>query len=315
MLSRRLGAARMRASKGKGREEPDRVRKPRVSFRPKAAAVAAAAPFVVVCLVPIVLWGNPYPPKILTYWLGGSALAAIIAALVANLPSFSIDRLIALSKRATSSLSPGRFAALVGAATAAIAFAMSSVVFQHAASTSDELAQLWHAQVLLTGHLFLPVDPNREFFALETVVDSGKWYSQFPIGGPAVLTLGALVGKPWLVNPILAAGACMLLYHFGRRAFGEAHGRAIAALFALSPMIVMMSGTWMNHVPTLFLATAALAALVEWERATTRVRAHLFAALVGLAVGLMLTIRPVDAAVAAVAIAVFQLAEAARTPR
>src|SRR5262249_26838073 len=144
------------------------------------------------------------------------------------------------------------------------------------------------------------------FFAMDNVVDAGRWYSQYPIGGPLVLAAGVLLGVPWLVDPVLAALTAVLLYHVARRVFGETEGRAIAGLFALTPAILMMSGTYMNHVPVLFLVTCALAALVEWERAESPRRRASFGALTGLAVGLMAAIRPLDAVAVAVAIGAFQ---------
>jgi hypothetical protein len=42
---------------------------------------------------------------------------------------------------------------------------------------------------LLSGHLSLPADANPEFFAIDNVIDRGRWYSQFPIAGPAVFAL------------------------------------------------------------------------------------------------------------------------------
>ena len=57
--------------------------------------------------------------------------------------------------------------------------------------------------MLLRGHLSLPADPNPEFFAIGNVVDQGRWYSQFPIGGPMVLALAMLFRATWLHNEVL----------------------------------------------------------------------------------------------------------------
>src|SRR4030095_4508604 len=74
-----------------------------------------------------------------------------------------------------------------------------------------------------------------------------------------------------------------------------------------TPMVLFMAGTWMNHVSVLCLVTIALAALVEWERSSTTRRAIGFAVVVGLALGLVATVRPLDAIIVAVPIGVFQL--------
>jgi hypothetical protein len=104
------------------------------------------------------------------------------------------------------------------------------------------------------------------------------------------------------------------LYAFARQAFGELQGRVVTLLFALTPGVLMMAGTYMNHVPTLFLATAALAATAQWEMASGRA-AQRWALVIGLATGLMATVRPLDAVVAALVIGLFQLRVAQQVPR
>jgi hypothetical protein len=81
----------------------------------------------------------------------------------------------------------------------------------------------------------------------------------------------------------------------------------VTALFAVTPMVLFLVGTWMNHTSVLCLVALALAALMEWERSATTRRAIGFAAAVGLALGLMATIRPLDAIIVAVPIGLFQL--------
>lgn len=197
----------------------------------------------------------------------------------------------------------------------ALAAGASWFVFRHAASTSDELAQLWQAHILLSGRLSLPVDPNPEFFSLDTVVDSGRWYSQFPIGGPLFLVLGALIGAPWLVNPILLGISAPLLYAFGRRAIGEPQARIAVVLFVLSPMVALMAGTWMNHVPTMCLALVALVALTRWDAANEPRAFWMWSAVIGAALGAIAAIRPFDAVILSTVIGGFQLVTSRTQPR
>ena len=260
-----------------------------------ALAAAIVAPFFV--------WGNPYPPQILRYWVGGT----VIASLVALVCSKWYDRTVRPVGDAILRLSPTAFSLLVTAVTTAMSAIMAIYVFHRFATTSDEIAQLWHARILLTGRLSLPVDPNPEFFSLDTVVDSGRWYSQFPIGGPLVLAVGALVGAPWIINPLLAGGATVAIYRFARRAYGETDARWASGLFSVSPMVLLMAGTWMNHVPVLLLATIMLGALAAWDTAESTRATFIAAVIVGVAIGGMAMIRPLDAVVAAVAVGTFQL--------
>ncbi len=306
-----------RERRSKTRNERERAAERRTAKRPTPSprgtplGVAAAVALIVIFIAPFFVWGNPYPDDLIRYWLAGGAVVILCAVFAARVP---VDRFLRPIAAAVMRPSPALFGAAIGVVTLALGLFVSGYVFRHVASTSDEIAQLWHARILLHGRLALPADPNREFFSLDTVIDWPRWYSQFPIGGPLALALGEIVGAPWIVDPVFAGGAAVLLYDFARRTFGDREGRIAALVFASSPMVLMMSGTWMNHVPVLFLALAALDALAHWDAATTRPRAVIAAAVVGLAVGAMATIRPLDAVVAAIAIGVFQVIVARRAP-
>jgi hypothetical protein len=301
---RSSAAQERKESRSRRREKHAR---PSRAFAGSPVARGVAALLVLACLVPLVLWGNRYPDDVLTYWaLGGLVVAAAFVggmftggSAVTDLPAFAA-RLITRSP-------PVVYAALVALAATGLSLFFARFAFDRAASTPDEIAQLWHAKILLHGRLSLPVDPNREFFGLETVVDVGRWYSQFPIGGPLAMVPGALIGAPWLVNPVLVGVSAVALYAFARRAYGEIQGRAVAALFAVAPMVLMLAGTWMNHVPVLCLTTVALLLVVVWDRATSVPRSRCAAVGIGVVVGLIATIRPLDAVAVAVALGAFQI--------
>ena len=284
-----------------GTRDPDRDAAWTGSVPPRIA-IGAAALFVLACALHLWLQDKAYPAGVGAFWLKGGIAVVLGTTLVASLPWSVLRELPTRAGALLMRPSPAVFAAIVVVTTVGLSILFAFYVFERHATTADEMAQLWHAKMLVHGRLSLPADPNPEFFAIDNVIDTGRWYSEYPIGGPAVLAVGVLFGVPWLVNPLLAGVTVAALYHFARRAFGELQGRAVAALFSLTPMVLMMSGSYMNHVPVLCLAACALAALVEWERATTLRRRLVLAALIGLALGAMATIRPLDAAVVAVVI-------------
>ena len=248
------------------------------------------------------------------YWIGASLLTLGPVLVLAALPFAALRalprRLMAIVRRPP----PPAFALLVGALFASASVVLAWYAFRFAPTTAQEIAQLWHARILLHGRLALPADPNFEFFAVDHVIDRGAWRSPYPIGGPLVLTLGYLMRARWLLNPLLGAGTAMLLYHVARRAYGDSQGRVVAALFALTPAALLMSARYMNHVPALFLAVASLALLAEWERAASPRRRQTLAALIGLCLGFMATIRPLDAVAVSVCVGVFQVVQIRRAP-
>lgn len=197
-------------------------------------------------------------------------------------------------------------------AVALLAFGLSAwlavICFGRQPHNADEVAQLFHAKILLSGRLSLPVDPNPEFFGMDNMIEHGRWYSQFPVGGPAVLALGVALGAAWLVNPALLALTVFPLYGWARRAYGEGTARASVLLLALCPFALFVSASFMNHVPVLFLATLALMYLAMWLEAHDAREVYRSAAIIGVALGAAFTIRPLDAMSVAGAIGVMQLA-------
>lgn len=262
---------------------------------------------MVACLLPWIVWDSHYPDDLLRYWTVGGVITVAAFLLGVRQRGATWRRLSERASTVASHVAPAGFIAVVAACATALSIFFAIYAFGKSPSTPDEIAQLWHAKLLLHRHLSLPVDPNREFFGLETVVDVGRWYSQFPIGGPLALMPGALIGAPWIVNPALIGVSTAALYWFARRAYGEVQARAVAALFAVTPMVLILAGTWMNHVPVLCLATLAMALTAEWERTTSTVRATTLATGIGLAVGLIATIRPLDAVAVAAAVGALQL--------
>jgi len=193
---------------------------------------------------------------------------------------------------------PRPFALLMAVLTFAAAAFLARYCFAGQPFTTDEMAQQWHARILLSGHLSAVPEAHREFFNTAPVFDrDGRWFSQYPVGGPALIALGLLFDVAWLVNPVLIGLATWSLYRFIAAAFDDLTARITTLLFALSPMVLIMAASQMNHVPVLSFTLLALASLAEWDRADDPARQRRHAAVAGVALGLVALVRPLDAAV------------------
>lgn len=183
------------------------------------------------------------------------------------------------------------------------------------AVVTDEYTQAFHGQVLRSGRLAAVGEAHREFFETSQTLRIGdKWFSQYPIGAPALAAIGSLLRLPWLLNPLVAGLSSLALYRFARNAFGLPTARLATLLFALSPFVLFMSGSRMTHVPMLAAALVALAALSVWADAEGERARQSAAAAIGLGIGLMVLFRPYDAALLAVPVGLFQLFAIRRTP-
>lgn len=250
----------------------------------------------------------PWWSGAVSLWLLGGACILVLAYLVARALG---DRAAALGTRATELvMAPSSRTFLSLAAAAAFLFTAGAAwyCFNRQPQSIDEMAQLWHARLLLAGHLSIPTEPDPAFFSAMNVIDAGgRWYSQFPIGGPLVLATGLALGAEWLVNPLLIAFTVRNVYRFAQRAYGEPFARGATLMMLVAPFFIFMGASEQNHVPALALATLALAALPAWTAATSRRAGCTQAAIIGLALGGMAAVRPLDALAMAVACGLYQL--------
>jgi Dolichyl-phosphate-mannose-protein mannosyltransferase len=168
---------------------------------------------------------------------------------------------------------------------------VSYFVFDHIPHVQDSIAQLFQAEIFAHGHLTLPPPQHPRFFDYTHVINAPRWYSQFPPGHPAVLTLGVWLHMPWIVNPLLGAATVLVIYLLGREVYGDDVGRVGAVLAALSPFLIFMSSEYMNHSSALLF----LALFLLFFARTVRTRSWLWPALAGLTLGIGVTIRPLSA--------------------
>jgi hypothetical protein len=279
-------------------------------------ARVAASVLVIFGFLPVANWipgGRQWPRygDDLEAWLAGSTIALGLGVLYHMLSRRSdrlwrdgaLDPVIALWARR-----PRATTALLALASLVLYALSARWVFNGRALLVDEVAQLFQARIFASGRIAGVLDPAPELFsALHLVEREGKVFSQFPPGGPAVLAVGVLLGATWIAVPLCGALAVWCFAMFTRGVESERPGVSLLAsvLFAFAPYMLFMSGSQMNHVPTLLGVCAALFALERATAAGSRSMRHgsVHALVCGLGLGFAATIRPVDAVAFALPIA------------
>ncbi|MBK6842972.1 MAG: glycosyltransferase family 39 protein [Gemmatimonadetes bacterium] len=178
----------------------------------------------------------------------------------------------------------------------------------------DEIDTFLNARIFAQGKLWIDPPRHPEFFSALHVIDfGGKYFTHFPPGGPLVLLPGILLGVPWLTHPLLGATSAVVFWGLARRIETRpAVSLAATLLFAFSPFVVFLSGSYMNHVPVMTCLLVAMYALV---RQTEDEATHIgWAALAGFMLGLPASMRPMDAISFAVPAGIWMLWRTIKRP-
>jgi len=204
---------------------------------------------------------------------------------------------VALLVPGTISWKPGRRALawipVLFAAVALVAGCYTGIaLFDRAPHILDGVSYYFQGKILASGALSAPAPPVDEAFATPfTVVHDGKWFSQYPPGAPLVLAIGFLMGAPWLIEPLLAAGTVLLVFGVARRQYGSNTALLAALLMASSPFLHLMSGSFLSHVPTVFFVACFLYGTMRYLESPS----GLWAVAAGLSLGVAFLTREIVA--------------------
>lgn len=123
-------------------------------------------------------------------------------------------------------------------------------------NSADEYSYLISAQIFSEAKLSVPSPPHKEFFTFIHVINDGRFFSKYPPGWPLILAGGALLGIPWIVNPLLAAATILLMRRVLRENVSVRSANTAAILVFMNPFFIFNSASYFSHASGLFLITA-----------------------------------------------------------
>ena len=179
------------------------------------------------------------------------------------------------------------FITLIFAITFTLTNLCSYFIFEHVPHVQDNIDQLFHAKIFLSGHLTVPSHEHKEFFDFTHNINNGKWYSEYPPGHTLMLMLGLILNAPWIINPFLGSVSVVLFYLIGKSLFDEKTGRLASLLGGFSPFVIIMSSGFFSHNTSLFF-TALFALFFFRTIRTSKLSDSLIA---GLSLGICLNAR------------------------
>jgi hypothetical protein len=205
-----------------------------------------------------------------------------------------------------------RFAWIPALWVTAVAALLVVGSYQRHPHVPDEVVYLLQANYFANGRLTLPLPPVPAAFNVDLMMyEAARWYSPVPPAWPAILAIGALVGLPWLVNPVLGGVNVLLAYRLLLGLYPRRTARLAVLLFAASPWNLFMAMNYMTHTAALTCALAAAVAVARLRR-DPRIR---WAVLGGVFLGLVGLIRPLEGVVMAALLGLWSLGARGRRIR
>ena len=188
-------------------------------------------------------------------------------------------------------------------ASAALSIAVQRNVFPYYSGDRDEPVYRYQAQLLADGHLTIPANQEQFFRPWLSGPVDGHLAMAFQPFWPAVLMTADVATNSML--PGIAFGVVLAtagIYALAVELLRDRRlGLGAAVIFALSPFVILLAGTYLNYVFAVGLGTWMT---VSWVRAVRRSSA-LAAAAAGALFGLLLLTRPFDALLATLPLLVF----------
>jgi 4-amino-4-deoxy-L-arabinose transferase-like glycosyltransferase len=198
-----------------------------------------------------------------------------------------------LSAAMASSALQWTLAAAIALGGLLITAAAATLLLRRIPHVQDSVTYLFQAQTLALGRLSVPPPPLPDFFHQEFILShNGMWFGKYPLGHPALLTLGVWAGAPWLVGPVLGAGFLILIFWLGREMYGAKTGLIAALMVLFSPFFIFLSASFMAHSTSLFFVALFVIGFVKTRKSRT-IYWPIFA---GGSLGLVFLTRPLTAA-------------------
>lgn len=165
--------------------------------------------------------------------------------------------------------------------------------------SGDDYSYLYQAKLLAAGKLWAQdalYDPSLPFYdCVETYClrdDQGHRFSKYPPGWPAILAVGARLGAPWLVNPLLGALLVFLMLEHTERKLSQEHVRVVALLVTLCFFLSYYAASYRAHISSALFIFSAFLLYDFAEKRSDSAKPWLFG--VGAILGYSAMIRYVD---------------------
>jgi hypothetical protein len=156
----------------------------------------------------------------------------------------------------------------------------------------DEYVYLYQAKIFAIGRAYLPAtEAHRPLLETAMILGQGRLYAKYPPGYPALLSLAVPFHATGIVNPLLGVLTLFLFYQIIVSFLGRRYALIVILLFATNSYLIGYCGSYFSQAASLFTCTLAIYFHRRYQL-SHRAIAVLYS---GLAIGLTVLVRPLDA--------------------
>lgn len=145
------------------------------------------------------------------------------------------------------------------------AFAVTLVVqtwlFQGIPHVTDAISHLFQAKIFSLGRLWVSAPPCFEHFIQFNIyiTSDGRWFSAYPPGHALTLLPALWLHVLPLYGPVCTSVSLLTCTWIVGRFYGQAFSRVFALLGLLSPMAILIGGSYMSHISLMLCVSLSLA--------------------------------------------------------
>jgi len=170
-------------------------------------------------------------------------------------------------------------------------------LFDNMPHVTDATCHFMQAKIFAGGDLTANAPPCPDAFYQHNMIITrdGLWFSRYPPGTALLITLGIMLRMPWLIFPIVHGVSVLAFHGLANRFMPATSARLSLALYALSPLAMLLGASFMSHTPFMAFAMLGLYFFAAGDAAhqpDTRMKGKLV--LSGLLFGATVLFRPQD---------------------
>lgn len=185
-------------------------------------------------------------------------------------------------------------AAVAGSFALLLGYGMQEWLFDGIPHVTDASSHLFQAKIFALGRMFAPAPECPDAFWQSHVLmtHSGKWFTKYTPGHALLLAGGIRLGLVKWVLPVCAMATVVALGKLLERCADRLSARLFMVMFLLSPLSLMLSGSYMSHTTAMAFAAGGILLWIQSRQLSSKRAEKVLLGLAGFLLAVSAMARP-----------------------